>query len=199
MKDFHSGDRCVSFSATFSSRGSNSSMAFGFNLEPLRLELSHRLIRRFGPDRFLCINVPSSALKHDDPNTEETVRWLTEEPLYLLGRLWKPFFIKQVDKMDKRSEPTSLMDMDSPKKMSKKTFFQRIYLFAVDGDSFRPLEGLFPPQEEAESSQERSKLGLPGLLQWALQIREPLNSAQQFSKLFSRISLSKAPLQYLHH
>ncbi|KAH0490704.1 hypothetical protein TgHK011_002161 [Trichoderma gracile] len=160
---------------------------YSLRLHPLRLELGHRLARRFGADRFLEILIPSpSSSSDEDPKVlkeakslEKIVEWLTKSRHYFLGRSWKPFYVRGV-KGKKISATTRSTPQD------------RVYLFACDGNNFRSpsLADGIPPLEEALETKRRTKMKLSGLLKWAVGIDNERNSQQPITKLFSRLALS---------
>ncbi|EGR45650.1 uncharacterized protein TRIREDRAFT_67742, partial [Trichoderma reesei QM6a] len=160
---------------------------YSLRLQPLRLELGHRLARRFGADRFLEILIPSpSSSSDEDPKVlkeakslEKIVEWLTKSRHYFLGRSWKPFYVRGVK--GKKIPATT-----------RSTPQDRVYLFACDGNNFRSpsiADGI-PPLEEALEIKRRTKMKLSGLLKWAVAIDKERNSQQPIAKLFSRLALS---------
>ncbi|PTB66240.1 hypothetical protein BBK36DRAFT_1118900 [Trichoderma citrinoviride] len=160
---------------------------YSLRLQPLKLELGHRLARRFGADRFLEILIPSpSSSSDEDPKVlkeakslEKIVDWLTKSRHYFLGRSWKPFYVRGV-KGKKLSGTTRSTPQD------------RVYLFACDGNNFRSpsVADSIPPLEEALETKRRTKMKLSGLLRWAIGIDNERNSQQPITKLFSRLALS---------
>ncbi|TFA98169.1 putative RNA-dependent RNA polymerase SHL2 [Trichoderma ghanense] len=162
---------------------------YSLRLQPLGLELGHRLARRFGADRFLEILIPSPSESSDgDPKVlkeakslEKIVDWLTKSRHYFLGRSWKPFFVRDVKGKKKISSTTRSTRQD------------RIYLFACDGNNFRSpsIPDGIPPLEEALETRRRTKMKLSGLLKWALDVGNERNAQQPIPKLFSRLALSK--------
>ncbi|KAM0252534.1 hypothetical protein ACHAQJ_007666 [Trichoderma viride] len=158
---------------------------YSLRLHPLKLELGHRLARRFGADRFLEITLPPASddkpkiLKEDEGSLKKIVDWLTNSCHYFLGRSWKPFFVRRV-KLKKTSGT------------NKSIFVDRVYLFACDGNNFRNpnTPDDIPPLQEALEIGSRTKLKLSGLLRWAIGIDNECNSKQPVTKLFSRLALS---------
>ncbi|PFH63200.1 hypothetical protein XA68_16639 [Ophiocordyceps unilateralis] len=164
--------------------GGKTVFPLALRLNPLKLEQSHRLSRRFGADRFLEINIPEpkmlkrELLKVNNGRDDVQVtfsRWLQSSgPHWFVGRLWVPYFFSK--KGPKKAQGLAL---------------SRIYLFASDGNHFRMSSaGALPPPEEALTPASRTKLTLEGLSHWAIGIKSPKNSAQPVVKLFSRWSLS---------
>lgn len=164
---------------------------YNLRLHPLKLELGHRLARRFGADRFLEITFPPPSassddkpkiLEHDQHSLEKIVNWLIRSCHYFLGRCWRPFFIRTV-----KGKKASKANKGAPP--------ERLYLFAYNGDNFRdpnPLDGI-PLLKEALKIEIRSKMKLSDLLRWAISIDKKLNSEQPVTKLFSRLALSELP------
>lgn len=69
------GEKAVSYSIDFSYKDGPAKPLYDVHLRPLVLDLSHRMHRRFGADRWLEVNMPSPA---------------TDPPLKSIGRLSKP-------------------------------------------------------------------------------------------------------------
>lgn len=192
MGDFQTKVKTVTLSAELVYNQDEGGPLYSLRLNPLKLELGHRLERRFGADRFLEITVPSpsvstedrpSILKEGEGGLEKVVDWLTKSRHHFLGRCWKPFFVRH-DNKGKGKKPAGAKKAPSAEK---------IYLFACDGHNFRkPItpDGI-PPLEEALHSKSRTKLKLSGLLGWAVGIGNARNAEQPVTKLFSRLALSE--------
>ncbi|PNP54039.1 hypothetical protein THARTR1_05246 [Trichoderma harzianum] len=167
LGDFQTKVKAVTLSADLVYNQDSTGPLYSLQLHPLKLELGHRLARRFGADRFLEITIPSlsgsaeeeppSILKKDPKSLEKIVDWLTKPDHYFLGRTWKPFFVRTV----------------KGKKISGTT--------RTDGIS---------PLAEALETKARTKMKLSGLLKWAIGIDNERNSEQPVTKLFSRLALS---------
>ncbi|KAL7920937.1 RNA dependent RNA polymerase domain-containing protein [Trichoderma austrokoningii] len=161
---------------------------YNLRLNPLKLDLGHRLDRRFGADRFLEITFPPPTastdgkpkiLDEDKNSLQIIVGWLTRSCHYFLGRFWRPFFIRSM-KGKKGSGP------------SKGPPPEKIYLFAYDGDNVRipnTKDGIALLQE-AHEIDNRKKMKISDLLRWAISIDNERNAEQPVTKLFSRIALS---------
>ncbi|KAH7329479.1 RNA dependent RNA polymerase-domain-containing protein [Stachybotrys elegans] len=174
LNNFQVGEKAVTLSVDLKYRTDVRGPLFDVVINPLKKpELSHRLGRRFGADRFLEVNLerPDSRPKALSGRNghDKVVSWLTQERHHFLGRVWNAFFMRTVDKPEKR--------------------FQ-VYFFATDGDSFtNPTAPGPPPPTEALDLENRTKLGLDGLLTWALNL--PANVSEQPPlKLFCRLALS---------
>lgn len=161
-------------------------------LQPLKLELSHRLARRFGADRFLEVIIPSPTSK-DRPEalkrrhiTEELIRLLAQSEHILFARIWRSFFTK-----DEKMVETRKLTMGP---QTKNHYQERLYFFAVDGDPFEPrIPRGVPPKEEATNTFRRTKMTIVDLLEWAIAPSHDKNEKQTTLKLFSRLALSMSP------
>ncbi|KAL6804832.1 RNA dependent RNA polymerase domain-containing protein [Trichoderma sp. SZMC 28013] len=187
LGDFQTKVKTVTLSADLVYNQDSTGPLYSLRLHPLKLELGHRLARRFGADRFLEITIPSpSASTDEDPNIlkedprslEKIVDWLTKPEHYFLGRTWKPFFVRNVK--GKKISGTN-----------RTTSVDRVYFFACDANNFRPsaADGI-SPMAEALETKARTKMKLSGLLKWAVGIDNERNSEQPVTKLFSRLALS---------
>ncbi|UKZ77085.1 hypothetical protein TrVFT333_004803 [Trichoderma virens FT-333] len=187
LGDFQTKIKTVTLSAELVYNQASTGPLYSLRLHPLKLELGHRLARRFGADRFLEITIPSpsssrdeepSILKQDPRSLEKIVNWLTKSRHYFLGRTWKPFYVRSVK--GKRISGTT-----------RSAALERVYFFACDANTFRPSapDGISPLAEALETER-RSKMNLSGLLKWAIGIDNERNSEQPVTKLFSRLALS---------
>ncbi|KAM4057214.1 RNA dependent RNA polymerase domain-containing protein [Hirsutella rhossiliensis] len=185
LDGFQSDVKAVTLSAELVPRSSDTGSFYEFRLNPLRLELGHRLNRRFGADRFLEIVMPSplssqeelASYKQNTNCAERIIRWLTASTHYFLGRHWTPFFTREFKKTCQSAA-------------GKSQYLQRVYFFASDGNIFRmpdPRSGV-PPLQEARTPNRRSKMPLHRLLDWAIEIQR--NSKKPIPKLFARLALS---------
>ncbi|OAA56359.1 RNA-dependent RNA polymerase [Niveomyces insectorum RCEF 264] len=172
-------------------------------LQPLALDLPHRLSRQFGADRFVELLFPSHhsdyglvprVLRNDDVAVDEVNRWLTSERHAFVGRRWAAFFLKDVGY--KKSSPSKSFDFDvrRPSLLQK-----RVYLFAEDGF------GISTATAAAASATRRAvpahhndrvpqpmhtPLPVHAMLDWLLQYNKfPENRNQPYLKLFSRVAL----------
>ncbi|KAI1500422.1 RNA dependent RNA polymerase-domain-containing protein [Biscogniauxia marginata] len=177
---FCSTDQVVVLGASLSTNMSKTGPLFHFQLQPLKLDLPHRLDRRFGSDRFLEIVMPSmSELKVLEPIHDDIHHWLAKSSHVFLGRIWASFFVKP-------SLPKKVAREDTLGPESKTIHQERIYLFAEDGnDLIRHKTGKYSPK--GESFRAHTKMSRECLLDWLLQI--DLNQTQPLLKLFSRITL----------
>ncbi|KAJ4169693.1 hypothetical protein NW754_005841 [Fusarium falciforme] len=95
------------------------------------------------------------------------------------GRTWVPFFTRDAKKTVKDPKP--------PHK-SMTIMQERVYFFATDGINFRLPGHQYPPQEEAISPGDRTKMRRCDLLNWAIGVER--NCRQPVPKLFSRLALN---------
>ncbi|KAH7162123.1 RNA dependent RNA polymerase-domain-containing protein [Dactylonectria estremocensis] len=189
LATFSSADKIVTLSVELMCNTDASLPLFQLKLQPPRLELGHRLGRRFGGDRFLEVTLPSpngkdvpSFVKQSADGPEQIIKWLTDKPHYFVGRSWAPFYTVDVKKKIKDTQ-----DPQDAKK-TRNIFQQRVHFFAVDGISFQLPRSQFPPLHEASNLSTRTKMRRYDLLSWALNIKN--NADQPVTKLFSRLALS---------
>lgn len=149
---------------------------FRVQLQPLKLERSCRFHRKFRPDRFLMLRLPSlevsSTHSTSGPVNEvpaAIASWLARSSHYLLGREWRAFYVEK----DKRRS----------KKSTEKGGF-KVYLFVIDGFDFATTDRFSPPDERNES---RKKLKLDEFLNWHLHLLQNLEATD--CKLFQRLRL----------
>lgn len=146
-------------------------------LNPLKFERSHRFARRFGSDRFLEITFPSLSRmekenSHISPEAFKPAfaKWLCTSRHYLLGRVWRGFFVEDVKK--KRKDSTG--------------FKCKVFLFAVDGYDFvpTPSPAVSPIHQP---SNRHTPMSINSLVDWHMPFED--NKQQPDCKLFNRISL----------
>ncbi|KAK7408806.1 hypothetical protein QQX98_008992 [Neonectria punicea] len=188
---FSAHDKTVTLSAELVYSPRETGPFFHLKLQPPRLELGHRLSRRFGADRFMEVILPSPTSEKDVPplarqdnGPEKIIKWLAGDPHYFVGRTWVPFFTRDARKTVKDPRPTH------PNKATRNILQERVYFFAIDGNTFRLPEAKaqFPPPQEATALSSRTKMTRYDLLNWAVSIRN--NAHQPVPKLFSRLALS---------
>ncbi|KAL6354080.1 hypothetical protein LRP88_12413 [Fusarium phalaenopsidis] len=183
---FAAQDKTVALLAELAYNTEDSGPLYRLKLQTPRLELGHRLARRFGADRFMEILMPSptsrdapDVIKQDEGGPNKVIRWLTDSSHYFVGRSWVPFFIRDAKKTVKDPKPPH-------KNMT--IMQERVYFFATDGINFRLPDHQYPPQEEAISPGNRTKMRRCDLLNWAIGVER--NCRQPVPKLFSRLALS---------
>ncbi len=166
---------------------------FKLTLNPLRLERSNRLLRKFGHDRFFKLVVPWPGNKwagklpaHDEKSARDgIISWLTDYAHPLAGRTWKAFFLRDHRNVKKRKplkdNENFLKEPDAGKEFTKKW---DVNLFAVDGCDFHKSG----PLRRSESLINRPiPIMVEDMLNWMIPFND--NSDQTYLKLFSRIGL----------
>lgn len=168
----------------------NTSEILRFRLNPLRLERSCRLHRRFGADRFLVVTLPSLMKRlppylqsHQSHLHLSVTNWLSTSTHWILDRQWRVFFIEE----DKRKTINNL-NLGGFK----------VHLFAVSGIDFveRSNSDLPARGQPAES---RTPMTLLELSNWHIPFLDNVKSTD--CKLFQRwsLGLSKtSPTVLLH-
>lgn len=115
----------LSFTGTINFGTTTSNSLLNLRLNPITIEKSNRLKRKYGSDRLIVLTFPSleagdipSHLKRDAIELRHAIiDWLTTTEHYLMGRHWRAFYVK--------SKPTS-------KASEKKSHAWSVYLFAID-------------------------------------------------------------------
>ena len=150
-----------------------------FVLSPLKLELSHRLARQFGNDRFFVLDVPAlerrklpSEVRDQTENVHNALRnWLASTQHCLLGRRWRAFDLKEI-----RTKKSSSIKQG---KITEHIF--KIHFFAEDGYGFSSMG------EYDLRGIERPRMTVLELLEWFLPFES--NKDQSALKLFARLHL----------
>ncbi|KAI2621854.1 hypothetical protein GGS21DRAFT_377288 [Xylaria nigripes] len=187
-KRFSSTDQVVVLTASLALNLSKEEPLFRLSLHPLKLDLPHRLDRRFGSDRFLELTIPSmytkeiKDLSRDNKFTVDSIHnFLVRGFHFILGRRWSAFYVKQ-------AAPKKIHKDDTLLKPETVTVLQeKVYLFAEDGNDFFHAESKQAESPKLEASNAHTKMGREQLLAWLLQIQK--NQGQSVYKLFSRIAL----------
>ncbi|TAQ88811.1 hypothetical protein B7494_g2864 [Chlorociboria aeruginascens] len=182
QSEFRRGVYTVIFSASLDFYNADSGPFFNFQLKPMKLDLSHRLDRRFGSDRLLEIKFPDLTgdklpkfLNNVGNTSRETIiDWLIDANHRIFGRTWKPFFTKPEEKKVLKLE---LGKADKP---ASRTPF-RVYFFAVEG------QGL-GNQQIPDLNIDRSEFSIDALLNCIRPIAK--NKSEKSLKLFQRTSLA---------
>ncbi|OTA93057.1 hypothetical protein M434DRAFT_395932 [Hypoxylon sp. CO27-5] len=181
---FSTTDRVVVLTASLTVNTSKTGPLFILKLNPLKLDLSYRLSRRFGSDRFLELVIPSMGsqdIKNLGASTIESIqRWLVNDCHVLLGRLWTAFFLKP-------SLPKKITTENTLGPQTKTIYQERVYLFAEDGNDFNRLTNEDHWSPKGEPVGMHTKMGRESLIDWLLQV--PKNQEQPLLKLFSRIAI----------
>ncbi|KAI2778960.1 RNA dependent RNA polymerase-domain-containing protein [Daldinia loculata] len=181
---FGTRDQVVVLTASLTANTSKNGPSFLLKLNPLKLDLPHRLSRRFGSDRFLELVIPSLGsqdIKNFGESAIESIQqWLVNGSHVLLGRVWASFYLKS-------ALPKKITNENALGPQSKTIHQERIYLFAEDGNDFRRLGTEERCSPKGEPVGMHSKMRRGDLIEWLLQT--PNNQTQPVLKLFSRIAL----------
>jgi hypothetical protein len=189
--NFHHGPRGIAMTGSLRYQNPKSpGPLFRFQLEPLRLEQTNRLRRRFGNDRFLELDIPNFTgrrvpkLLRDCRNGKSIViEWLFQDMHPLFGRFWIPFCTRPKEGKERKLESTEHQsELDNGAA-------HRIYCFAVHGIGFDDNHGT---PRESETVETRSAMSVDALLNWIRPTWE--NRDQSYLKLFARTPLGTAPL-----
>ncbi|KAL2261483.1 hypothetical protein VTK26DRAFT_4058 [Humicola hyalothermophila] len=138
LADFEGkGNNAVLMSASLEFNPQKTGPLFLLEMKPLKFDEGCRLTRRFGPDRFLEILIPSPtasnapAIVKENGGSEEIIKWLTETSHSLVGRQWRAFFAKDAG----YRKPLKEFRLGPE---AQPTFKERVYFFAENGHGFRP-------------------------------------------------------------
>ncbi|KAL0472956.1 RNA-dependent RNA polymerase [Neurospora intermedia] len=210
--NFESKGSAVVLSAVLDYNPDNSPTAplYLVKLKPLMFEQGCRLTRRFGPDRFFEILIPSPTstspsvppvVSKQPGAVEEVIQWLTMGQHSLVGCQWRAFFAKDAGYRKPLRE--FQLRAEDPKPIIK----ERVHFFAETGITFRPdvfkIRSVVPAEEPVE---QRTEFKVSQMLDWLLQLDN--NTWQPHLKLFSRIQLGLSktyaimtlePHQIRHH
>ena len=155
---------------------------FELSLQPMRIESSYRLARKYGHDRFCTILFPSLGqdglppyLKRDQAFTRDIIiKWLVHTEHCFLGRTWRAFYLKL--------EPTKKTQKGA--KNSSNDGKYRIHLFAEAGVDFldRSSCGEVDPRKSAHP-----RVTVKDLVEWFMSSK--INTHQNTLKFFSRLGL----------
>ncbi|KAK4149366.1 RNA dependent RNA polymerase-domain-containing protein [Chaetomidium leptoderma] len=185
LSNFESRGNTVVMSAALEFNPSKTGPLFLLDMKPLRFDEGCRLTRRFGPDRFLEVLIPSPTALNaptivKDGGSEELIRWLAQKPHSLVGRQWQAFYSK--DAGYRKPAKDFKLGPDA-----KATFKERVHFFAENGPNFRQAAISSRKDIPADSVQQRTQLSVSTMLDWLLQLED--NEWQPHLKLFSRIQL----------
>lgn len=187
LAGFESRGNTVVMSAALEFNPSKSGPLFLLDMKPLRFDEGCRLTRRFGPDRFLEVLIPSptalnapSIIKDTDGGADQLIQWFTQKPHSLVGRQWQAFYSKDAGY---RKPPKDFkLGPDA-----KATFKERVHFFAENGPNFRPTAISSRHDIPSDTAQQRAQIKVSQMLDWLLQLDQ--NESQPHLKLFSRIQL----------
>ncbi|KAF7959630.1 hypothetical protein EAE96_001245 [Botrytis aclada] len=183
MKGYIRGFNGVVFTAALLENKKESGPLLSFQLKPMRLDLTHRLERRFGSDRFFEIAIPDlgggrncSTLAKVDPDAWNALKsWLVNGDHQLLGRTYKSYFVKCGERK-KKSTVKSDAEEDSF------ALPYRAFLFATDGHDF--IKG---SRTRNPAPNSRVRMTVEELLNCIRPTSE--NDYQPYMKLFARTAL----------
>ena len=183
LASFEGKGNTVLMSASLEFNPDKTGPLFLVDMKPLRFDEGCRLTRRFGPDRFLEILIPSPtannvpAMVKERGGADQIIWWLTEKPHSLVGRQWQAFFAKDAGYRKPAKEFRLGPD-------AQPSFKERVHFFAENGHRFRPT--VFKSRD-IPAAHHRTELKVSQMLDWLLQLDQ--NEGQPHLKLFSRIQL----------
>ncbi|PVH75060.1 hypothetical protein DL98DRAFT_498953 [Cadophora sp. DSE1049] len=186
-ESYDKGYLAVVFGGSLNFRLDDDDTFFRFKLEPIKLDFSHRLGRRFGHDRFFEILMPQLSGRHIPHALEALgqrgppiiINWLVETTHPLIGWQWKPFMVKDKERRNKK-QAIVLKDVEAVD-----TAF-RIFFFAIDGPNFVEKDRLITHPDPRAG---RPKMSIPVLLDCVRPINKK-NEMQPFLKFFNRTTLA---------
>lgn len=160
---------------------SNKTKPFRLTLQPVKLDDPHRLARKFGPDRFMELLIPSpdssnlpNFIAKDDNFFADLIRWLSGTHAFC-GRLWKPFYTKSGGS---RKPIRDIQFGPDPRPVFK----DRIYFFAESHEN---------PRSMAWRADSLQIMARHKMLHWAFDFNQQKNRNQPVLKLFQRTALGK--------
>ncbi|ESZ94181.1 RNA polymerase RNA dependente [Sclerotinia borealis F-4128] len=182
-KGYIRGFNGVVFAASLRENKKPSEPLLSFQLQPMKLDLTHRLERRFGSDRFFEFEIPdlegkrySPTMAKACPNAWDTLKsWLINGDHQLLGRTYKSFFVKIKDRKRK-----SALKSDAEEDSSIIPF--RVFLFATNGYGF---------VKESKSKNPAPHVRIRMTVEELMNCIRPTveNKHQPYMKLFARTAL----------
>ncbi|TVY45153.1 RNA-dependent RNA polymerase [Lachnellula occidentalis] len=188
-EEFQKGPHGLSFAGSLRfNESSPTGPFFRLQLKPMRLDLSHRLGRRLGADRFLDLDMPNLSgrgvpkILQDlgDRGRELVIDHLVDGTHRLFGRTWKPFHCKPKDTKELKRD--ILKDFNEE---ASSATAHRVFFFAVDGEGFRIVKR---PLRDPSYPENHPRIDIPNLLNMVRPTRK--NTDQSYLKLFSRTSLA---------
>lgn len=167
-----------------------SDQIFEFKLNPLKMEPTYRLARKFGHDRFFLLNIPSihpNDMPHHlraDPNARTAILdWLVHSEHTFLGRKWRAFYVRN----QSRKKVGTRSAFRAP--AAKPSF--RVYMFAELGSDL-PLNS----ENGGKGSDvlDRSPMTRKDLIEWFMPAKD--NKKQRALKFFARLALGRCTLPH---
>ncbi|KAL8737270.1 MAG: hypothetical protein Q9181_001856, partial [Wetmoreana brouardii] len=162
-----------------------SDRVFEFKLNPLKIEPTYRLARKFGSDRFFILSIPSIESKNlpinlrSDPHAREAiVEWLVNSEHLFLGRKWRTFYVKR--------ESNRKLGSNTRSSLSDSKY--RVYLFAESCGSIPATaqgDGR-DPKIFAQPTMTRKQL-----IDWFMPAKA--NRNQPALKFFTRLAIGVSP------
>ncbi|KAB5517511.1 RNA dependent RNA polymerase-domain-containing protein [Coniochaeta sp. 2T2.1] len=175
-KTFSLQNMVVNLSMSIDFNPSKEGPLFLLRMNPLKIDKGCRINRRFGPDRFLEILIPSTNSKaapgilKDGPAVDRLIQWLTLERHSLFGRQYAAFFVADAGYRKPMKEVRTSPD-------AKPIFKERVHLFAEHNNTYKG--SLCPDALNVKRVED--------MLDWLLHFKG--NADQSYLKLFSRIQL----------
>jgi len=159
---------------------------YRLDMRPLKLDPGCRLTRRFGPDRFFEILIPSptaygAPYAKMEGASDLIIDWITQGQHSLVGREWRAFYTQDSG----YKKPTKEYRLGPEPKAVQK---DRVHFFAETGHDFRRAPNnncVFVDVDETVDH--RTEFSVSQMLDWLLQVEK--NTEQPHLKLFSRIQL----------
>ncbi|KAM7219061.1 RNA-dependent RNA polymerase [Rhypophila decipiens] len=187
--DFTSKGDAVILSATLDFNPETTGPLFLVDLKPLKLDQGCRLTRRFGPDRFFEMLIPSPTspaapkyIKDVPGGSDRVIDWLTQTAHSIVGRDWRAFYTKDAG----YRQPAKEFRLGPE---AKPVIKDRVHCFAESGYQFLPIlnrsQSRVPPDNQPPNK--RTEFKVSEMLDWLLEIKK--NDYQPHLKLFSRIQL----------
>jgi hypothetical protein len=180
----------VIMGASLKFNNSKTGPLFVVRMQPLTTNLTHRLGRRFGNDRFLEMAIPDLtklkflAGKAEDVELKqrEIMQWISVDVHRFLGIDWCAFCVKDV-----RSKKFNNIELKNSEDAGNAPNNQ-VFFFAVDGIGFQSAKIL---PSRGEDPLHHTKLPVKAMLHWLIPFHLEKNQRQPYLKLFSRITLGK--------
>ena len=155
---------------------------FELQLRPMKTEISTRLFRRFGNDRFLVMGLPSLEEKQFPKHLQKDglalrkriIAELVEQDHSYFGRLWKPFYVKLKGDKNKKSTDNQFGKVK-----------HLVYFFAINGCDFQS-PGDKPPRKH-EPIDSHSPMNVHDLWDWFCPREQ--NKRMTYCKMFSRMAI----------
>ncbi|KAL9602543.1 MAG: hypothetical protein Q9179_002494 [Wetmoreana sp. 5 TL-2023] len=162
-----------------------SDRVFEFKLNPLKIESTYRLARKFGSDRFFILSMPSIESKNlpfnlrSDPHTRKAIiEWLVNSEHLFLGRKWRVFYVKRESNRKLRSNTRSSLSDNK----------YRVYLFAESCDG---MPATAQGDERDPRTFTQPTMTRKQLIEWFMPAKA--NRNQRALKFFTRLAIGVSP------